>query len=246
MLGKLRPRSAYDVCAVLALFVALGGTAYAVNTIGSADVINDSLLSEDIKNATVRGGDLAPGTISNTRIADGTLQSADVRNETLTGDDIKDDTVSGDDIWNDTLHGDDIENDTITAGDVRNNDLTGEDIKDKSGVDTCPYPATLRFGDICAGSDGNGRDWGQAFAYCATLGLRIPTLGEAKLLARNHDVPGVADDEFFWTDGWFLEPVSNGYQSQVWTVPDGPGDNHSWERPNNVDVDAVCVTTPSN
>jgi hypothetical protein len=88
VLAKLRPRSAYDVCAVLALFVALGGTAYAVNTIGSDDVINDSLLSEDIKNATLKGGDIAPSTISNTRIVDNNLTGADLKDFSLNDEDI--------------------------------------------------------------------------------------------------------------------------------------------------------------
>ena len=36
--------------AIVALFVALGGTAYAAATVGSGDVINDSLKSADLKN----------------------------------------------------------------------------------------------------------------------------------------------------------------------------------------------------
>jgi hypothetical protein len=44
---------------VLALFCVLaGGTAYAANTIGSADVIDESLLSQDIKNNTLTGNDV--------------------------------------------------------------------------------------------------------------------------------------------------------------------------------------------
>jgi hypothetical protein len=43
----------------LALFLVIaGGTAYAANTIGSADVINESLLSQDLKNDNVTGDDV--------------------------------------------------------------------------------------------------------------------------------------------------------------------------------------------
>jgi hypothetical protein len=49
MLRKLRPRSAYDVIALLALFVALGGTTYATATITGADVVDHSLTGADIK-----------------------------------------------------------------------------------------------------------------------------------------------------------------------------------------------------
>jgi hypothetical protein len=41
MLRKLRPRSIYDVCAAMALFVALGGTAYAIDTIRSSDIVDN-------------------------------------------------------------------------------------------------------------------------------------------------------------------------------------------------------------
>ncbi len=57
---------------LLALFLVIaGGTAYAANTIGSADVIDNSLLSADLKNNQA-------------------VRSADVANENLTGVDIAD------------------------------------------------------------------------------------------------------------------------------------------------------------
>ena len=56
----------------LALFLVLsGGVAYAADTIGSADVINNSLLSEDLANNKA-------------------VKSADVINESLTGSDVAD------------------------------------------------------------------------------------------------------------------------------------------------------------
>ena len=47
------------VTSTLALVVALGGTAYAADTVGSSDIINESLLSEDIKNGEVTTADAA-------------------------------------------------------------------------------------------------------------------------------------------------------------------------------------------
>jgi hypothetical protein len=89
MLARLRPRSVYDVLAAIACFgVLAGGTAYAANTIGSNDVINDSLLSEDIKQAALKGGDIAPNTISSTRILDDSLGSVDIKDGSLDDEDI--------------------------------------------------------------------------------------------------------------------------------------------------------------
>jgi hypothetical protein len=70
---KLRSRLTYaNVTATLALMIAVaGGTAYAADTIGSSDVIDNSLLSADLKNNQA-------------------VKSADVVNENLTGADIAD------------------------------------------------------------------------------------------------------------------------------------------------------------
>jgi hypothetical protein len=63
----------------LALFIVIaGGTAYAADTIGSSDVINESLLSEDFKNNEVKSVD-----IDNNQV-----QSADVRNGALDDQDV--------------------------------------------------------------------------------------------------------------------------------------------------------------
>ncbi len=43
-----------NVVATLALFVALGGTSYAVLHVGSDDVVDNSLRSRDIRNNTLR------------------------------------------------------------------------------------------------------------------------------------------------------------------------------------------------
>jgi hypothetical protein len=95
MLARLRAHFGQQPVAYLALFIALGGTgAYAANTIGSADVINDSLLSEDVKNATLTSGDLREGTIGSGRIADGSITGTDVRNDSLAGADIQESTLT--------------------------------------------------------------------------------------------------------------------------------------------------------
>ena len=94
MLRKLRPRSVYDVCAALALFVALGGTAYAVNTIGSDDVIDNSLTSADIQNLTLTTNDLGVGSVWGSRIKDSGVFSNHISNNSLTGDDIDESTLN--------------------------------------------------------------------------------------------------------------------------------------------------------
>jgi hypothetical protein len=61
------------VVALVALFVALGGSSYAALKVGTAQIRNDSVLSVDLHDNTVRG--------------------ADVHRNTLTGDDIKESSL---------------------------------------------------------------------------------------------------------------------------------------------------------
>ena len=61
---KLRSHLSYaNVTASLALFIALGGTSYAVLQIDSRDVVDNSLRSKDVRNRTLRGNDLRRNSI---------------------------------------------------------------------------------------------------------------------------------------------------------------------------------------
>jgi hypothetical protein len=63
-MAYLRGRVSYaNVVATLALFVALGGTSYAVLHVGSADVTDNSLRSKDIRDDTLRSRDIRDRTI---------------------------------------------------------------------------------------------------------------------------------------------------------------------------------------
>jgi hypothetical protein len=50
-----RPPSPALAIACVALFVALGGAAYAAATIGSEDIVNGSIRNRDFKDGTLRG-----------------------------------------------------------------------------------------------------------------------------------------------------------------------------------------------
>jgi hypothetical protein len=67
-----------NVIATLALFLALGGTGYAVTTIDGSDVQNGSLTGADIQNSSLSGKDVKTGS----------LQGSDVQRNSLDGSDI--------------------------------------------------------------------------------------------------------------------------------------------------------------
>jgi hypothetical protein len=80
VLSTLRKHLSYsNVTATAALFVALGGTSYAVMRVNSDDVVDNSLRSADLRNNSVRSRD----------IRDRTIRARDVRLNGLGGGVIK-------------------------------------------------------------------------------------------------------------------------------------------------------------
>ena len=98
MLAKLRPRSVYDVIALMALFVAVStGGAYATHlVVDSSDVVDNSLTGADIQGR--------PAT-STSPSQDGSLTHFDIKNQTLSGLDVADNSLKGADIDESTLSG---------------------------------------------------------------------------------------------------------------------------------------------
>jgi len=86
----LRPRSPSPsmLVAVLALFVALGGSSYAALHVGSRQIANNSVQSVDIRNNSVRGADIRSQAVHSTDVRDNDLRGRDIRSNTITGDDI--------------------------------------------------------------------------------------------------------------------------------------------------------------
>jgi hypothetical protein len=72
-----------NVTATGALFIALGGTSYAVIRIGSDDIVDNSLRSADLRNDTLRSED----------IRDGTIRARDLRRNGLGGGVVKESSL---------------------------------------------------------------------------------------------------------------------------------------------------------
>lgn len=254
-----------NVVSMMALFVALAtGGAYAANEWTGDNIVNGSLTTADYKNDDIRGEDVRNENLTNADILDGTLLGGDIRNGTLGTNDYGDNSIDTLDITNGTITGNDIAAASITGGrlapngittghifdgevysaDIRDETLTSADIDEAqvSGLDRCDA-ATLRRGTICAGSDGNARDWRDAMEYCAPFGLRLPTLGEAMLLGRMYNVPGVADGEQFWTDGYFRDADLD-FPPRVSTVRESGV--HGDQAADADLAETVCVTDPYN
>jgi hypothetical protein len=92
MLRKLRSRLTYaNVVATLALFVALGGTAYAVNTVNSSDIVDGQVKSVDIGQNEIGSADVKDNSINTfdvhsfigEDVVDGTLEDQDIAEGTF-------------------------------------------------------------------------------------------------------------------------------------------------------------------
>src|SRR4051812_9961916 len=135
MLRKLRSHFLDNVVAYVALFVALGGTAYAANTIGSADVIDESLLSQDIKNGEVQNPDLGTNSVTSSRILSGNVFNSDLAPDSVNGSKV-------------------IAN-SLTSGDLAPNSVSTSELTDGS-VTTAKLAPQDPFNEV---GDADGPGW---------------------------------------------------------------------------------------
>jgi hypothetical protein len=122
---RLRRHLSYsNVVSTLALFLVLStGVVYAADTIGSSDVIDESLLSQDIKDGEVKGTELAANSVGTAKIANGTVQGLDILDSTIASADIQNSQVRTADVADENLTGADVLNDSLTGGDINESTL---------------------------------------------------------------------------------------------------------------------------
>jgi len=117
------------VISVLALFVALGGSAAALRG----------------KN-TVRSDDIGKGQV----------KSADIGNDAVLGRHVKDGEITGRDVQAGSIAGGDIQDGSISGGDVQDNGITGADVQESSLIGVKPYGDVIPSGTTVIGVWGGG------------------------------------------------------------------------------------------
>ena len=83
-----------NVMSTLGVFIALGGTAYAVNTVSSGDIVDGQVKTPDLANAAVLSAKLAADSVTTHKVLDGTLAGRDVLDNSLRGADIDESSLS--------------------------------------------------------------------------------------------------------------------------------------------------------
>jgi hypothetical protein len=97
---RRRPSPA-TVISIVALFVAIGGTAYALpgtNTVNSGDIINGQVKNQDLHGDAVASGKIENGQVRQVDLRDTAVDSAKVEDESLTGSDVVDFGLSNQDV----------------------------------------------------------------------------------------------------------------------------------------------------
>jgi hypothetical protein len=114
MLGKLRPRSIYDVLATVACFLALGtGTAYAANTIRTGDIVDNEVFTTDVRDDTLGYGglthpDLGTGSVRSSELLDNSVTRFDIGTGEVDGVNIRDENVGTAEVRNNSLNDEDV------------------------------------------------------------------------------------------------------------------------------------------
>ena len=138
-----------NVFGLIAVFIALGGTALAVdgplpgqNQVGSEDVINAEVKAADLGNNSVRSPEVLDETLLAEDVATGAISSSEVLNSSLTTFDLGSDSVSYSELDPDAFTSEiaetspgfvfGIANDSIQTGEVTDESLTGSDINEST------------------------------------------------------------------------------------------------------------------
>ena len=245
MSARIRRHIRGNIYGLIALFIALGGTAYAThpggaNTISSGDIIDGQVRSPDIGTGQVRSDAVADDT---TGFA---LTGTDIANASLTGSDVLDDNLTSADLATDSVTGDEVDNGTITGADVGLNTLSGADLAaDSVGSDEVE-PNALTAGDLgtsSVASDEIGSSGVDASELGAinerSLSVSVPAGGfnsaTAPCAAGEQLISGGFNDpsldllverSFRNGEGWFVSAAN----------PDGTA--------HNLGVFAYCLNTP--
>jgi len=91
MLMQLKRRLTYaNVMATLAMFVALGGGAYAAATIGSSDIKKRAVRAKHIKTSAVKGRQIKAGVVGTSELRDGAVTSGKIAGGTVGAGEIQD------------------------------------------------------------------------------------------------------------------------------------------------------------
>jgi hypothetical protein len=133
-----------NVVGYVAVFIALSGTAYAVDgplpgqdQVGSADIIDNEVFGEDVRNdqifsRDVRDDTLPNGGLTGTDIADESLSGSDLGFGAVESADIFDGSITAADLATDAVGTSEIQTSGVGQTEIQTNGVAGAEIVDQS------------------------------------------------------------------------------------------------------------------
>jgi hypothetical protein len=144
----------------LALFLVIaGGTAYAANTVGSSDIIDESILSQDVKNGQVKTSDIGNGQVRTADLATDSVGSDEIATNAVNATEIADSSIDTGEIVDNSLFAADLAPDSVGDSELADNAVGGANVASNSLTTADIAGADVNGGHISigAGAVGNGR-----------------------------------------------------------------------------------------
>ncbi len=129
------------VAGLLALFLALGGPAWASSMINGATIKPSTVTGKQIRNSSLTGADVRNSSLTGADVKNATLDGRDIKDASLTGTDVTDGSIDDRDVKDGSLSGTDVSDGSIDDRDVKDGSLTGADVSDGS----------IKAGDLAPG-----------------------------------------------------------------------------------------------
>jgi hypothetical protein len=102
------------------------------DSVGSAEIIDNSVTSADIQNGTITQADMARDSVGSAEIIDNSVTSADIQNGTITQADMGANSVGSAEIIDNSVTAADIADNAVTAVKIADNSVTSSKIVDNS------------------------------------------------------------------------------------------------------------------
>ena len=154
MSGKIRLHLRTNIVGYVALFIALSGSAYAIDgglpgqdQVGSADIIDGEVFSADVRNNQIFSGDVRDDTFPN-----GGLVGADIADESLTGSDIGFGAVESADVADGSLDSADIADASLSGVDIADGGVDNAELAPNSVTGAEVFPSSLTGADVLSNS----------------------------------------------------------------------------------------------
>jgi hypothetical protein len=161
-----------NVWGIAAMFVALTGSAYAMdgplpgqNQVGSADIINGEVLDQDIGAGQVKNAQIAANAIGSGKVADGSLTGTDLAPDAISDDTLNPLTgstriaanaVKESELGDSSVFSSEVAPNSLTGDDIATNSVAGGDIADQSIGSADLGPGSVGSSEVASDSLGGG------------------------------------------------------------------------------------------